>query len=148
MRKSTVIKPVVFLIILLLFTLASSLLFLAETAPIPKTGPLTLEGTIEDVQWSPVLTHKAMPGMSGTLAQERTFPARYRVILRDITIVEALGGYGISVDVDGRVATLLLNHPSDDQFLKKGLRIRVVGYEESGDEGGTWSKHVSIEVLK
>jgi hypothetical protein len=89
-----------------------------------------------------------MPGMSGTLAQGRTFPARYVVVLRDISILDATGGFGLAVDLDKGRATLLLNHPADDKLLKEGMQIRVAGYEEWGDEGGSWSKHVSIEVLK
>jgi hypothetical protein len=149
MRIATVfIMATVCLGVTVLFTHTLNLLDSAIAAPIPRTGPITLEGTIEDLRWSPEESHKGMPKMSGSLAHERTFPARYVVVLRDITILDGHGGYGLALDVAKRKATLLLVHPADDQFLKKGMRIRVSGYEEGGDEGGSWSKHVSIEVLK
>jgi hypothetical protein len=149
MRRATVlIIPIVCLGISALFTHALNVSDSATAAPIPKAGPITLEGTIEDLRWSPEEFRKGMAGMSGTLGQERTFPARYVVVLRDINILDGHGGYGLAVDVAKRKATLLLVHPADDQFLKKSMRIRVSGYEEGGDEGGSWSKHVSIEVLK
>ena len=147
-RTPAFILAIVCLGISVLFTHTPNLLGSATAAPIPRTGPITLEGTIEDLRWSPEQSHKGMPKMSGSLAHDRTFPARYVVVLREITILDGHGGYGLAVDVAERKATLLLAHPADDQFLRKGMRIRVSGYEEGGDEGGTWSNHVSIEVLK
>ncbi len=120
----------------------------AGAAPLPRTGPITLEGTIEDIRWQPGESRDGVPGMSGSLSRKRTFPARYVVVLRDVRIVDARGGTGVSVDASGKRATLLLVHPTDDRSLKTGMRIRVTGYEEWGDEGGTWSRHVSVEVLK
>lgn len=120
----------------------------AGAAPLPRTGPITLEGTIEDIRWQPGESRDGMPGMSGSLSGKRTFPARYVVVLRDVTIVDARGGGGVSVDAAGKRATLLLVHPRDDRSLNTGMRIRVTGYEEWGDEGGTWSRHVSVDVLR
>lgn len=149
MRRAVVCGiPFVFLTISVLFTLPFIMISLAAAAPIPKTGPLTIEGLVEDVRWSPGTVHKGMHGMSGTLAQGRTFPARYQVVLKNISILEAGGGYGLSVDRESGKAMLLLNHPSDDQFIRTGMRILVSGYEEWGDEGGSWSKHISIKVIK
>ncbi len=138
--------PVVLLSILAMFTSSPAILSSATAAPIPRTGPLTIEGTVEDIRWTPEAVHEAMPGMSGTLAQRRTFPARYQVVLKNISILET-GDYGLSVDRESGKAMLLLNHPSDDQFIKKGMRILVTGYEEGGDEGGNWSKHISVKVI-
>jgi hypothetical protein len=58
------------------------------------------------------------------------------------------GIMGRSFQIGILKATLFLNHPVDDQFLRKGMRILVSGYEEWGDEGGSWSKHASIKVIK
>jgi hypothetical protein len=149
MRKTVILCIViVWLSIPVLFSLAESPLYTATAAPIPGTGPLTIEGTVEGIKWTPEVIRKGMPEMSGTLAQERTFPARYEVVLADISVMEVKGGYGLAVDMEKGKATLLLNHSADDLFLKKGMRIRVTGYEEWGDEGGSWSKHVAIEVLR
>ncbi len=141
-------SPSVFLTISVVLTLPLIMISLAAAAPIPRTGPLTIEGTVEDVRWSPETVHEGMPRMSGTLAQGRTFPARYQVVLKDISILEGGGDYGISVDRKSGKAMLLLNHSSDDKFIRTGMRIRVSGYEEWGDEGGSWSKHISIKVIK
>ncbi len=139
--------PFVFLTILTLFTISLSLPSPASAAPIPRTGPLTIEGTVEDVRWSPEAVYKGKPGMYGTLGQERTFPARYQVVLKNISTLEG-NEYGLSVDRESGKAMLLLSHPSDDQFITKGMRIVVTGYEAWGDEGGDWSKHISVKVIK
>ena len=129
-------SPLLSFAISVLFTLLFTMISLTTAAPIPRTGPLTIEGTVEDVRWYPEAVHGGMPGMSGTLAQGRTFPARYQVVLKNISISEASGGYGLSVDRESGKAMLLLNHPSDDRSIGTVMRIRVSGLRRMGGRGG------------
>ena len=48
---------------------------------------------------------------------------------------------------DPRGFILKLPHPEPDGFLQAGMTIRVVGYCESGDEGGIWTGFKQIDVL-
>jgi hypothetical protein len=41
---------------------------------------------------------------------------------------------------------LNINH-KDKNYLKKGMKIKVRGYEVRGDEGGTWTSYRALEIL-
>ncbi|MEM1292614.1 MAG: hypothetical protein AAGH67_14185 [Cyanobacteria bacterium P01_H01_bin.162] len=51
-------------------------------SPIPPVGPWTMVGQIASITWVPEHQEPAVPGMSGMLGCDRTFPAHYRVLLR------------------------------------------------------------------
>lgn len=124
MRRATVlIIPIVCLGISALFTHALNVSDSATAAPIPKAGPITLEGTIEDLRWSPEEFRKGMAGMSGTLGQERTFPARYVVVLRDINILDGHGGYFYFV-----------TFPQESNLVESGSEKVKVGPQKGRDK--------------
>ena len=127
-------------------------------APIPPLGPVTVEGTIVEAEWSPSARIKGRPGMSGTLGIDRTEPAHFRVKLTDFKGVEPATAWRMVLYLGGGSAEpvdqtrppkhlpLKLNH-KNPKALKTGMRIRVVDYGVAGDEGGTWTEYKAIEVL-
>lgn len=124
--------------------------FAAPMAPRPE---LDIEGLIATVEWVPEVTEKGVWGMSGSLGGDRTFPAHYQVELVDCNVALAEGeiepdpGFmpGIKLGKQEKFS-VSLNHPADDGLLKRGMRIKVLGYHESGDEGGVWTKYRKIET--
>jgi hypothetical protein len=117
-----------------------------HAAPMPPVGPVTIEGTIQEVRWYPEKLVKGTPGMSGSAGKDRTFPARYVIRLTDVVLREQFQGNAAKFERTGG-ATVMLNHKVDDQFLKKGMRIILFNYRESGDEGGTWTSFDRLEVV-
>ncbi|HBD09521.1 MAG TPA: hypothetical protein DCZ69_14800 [Syntrophobacteraceae bacterium] len=120
--------------------------FQAQAAPIRPVGPVTIEGTIQEVRWYPEKFVKGTPGMSGSAGKDRTFPARYVIRLTDLVLREPIQGNAAKFESTGG-ATIMLNHKVDDGFLKKGMRIIVFHYREQGDEGGTWTSFDRLEVV-
>jgi len=117
-------------------------------APQPE---LDIEGLIDVLEWVPEVTAKGIWGMSGSLGGDRSFPAHYRVELVDCNVALAEGEIepapnfwpGLKVGKQEKYS-LTLNHPADDAFLKPGMRIKVLGYNVSGDEGGIWTTYRNI----
>lgn len=118
-----------------------------EAAPLPPMQPVTIEGTIVSVAWTPARQLKGIPLMSGSAGLDRTMPARYVVTLADVSFKGKGTGKSRLLKEDGK-AEIILNHDRDDGFLKKGMRIAVIGYVERGDEGGTWTGFERIEILR
>lgn len=137
----------VFVILFSLFMVA-----VASAAPMAPQPELEIEGLIAVIEWVPETTEKGVWGMSGSLGGDRTFPAHYNVELVDCNVAVAEGEL---VPEEGSMPWLklgkqekysvTLNHPADDGFLKRGMRIKVLGYNQSGDEGGVWTTFRSIE---
>lgn len=145
----------------------------AWAAPLPQLAPVTVEGTVMEVEWNPALKVEARPGMSGTLGIDRTIPAHFFVSLADFRIRKLnAGNRADSGNAEQKTAMawkinrywengqsgtadhtrppqhllLRLNH-NDPNAIRKGMRIRVVDYSVVGDEGGTWTGYKAIEEI-
>lgn len=128
-------------------------------APLPPMQPVTIEGSISQVQWTPETKIKGRPGFSGSLGIDRSVPAHFRVTLVDFRGLETALAWrinGIMSDsssnpnADRRHSPphlILQLNDKDPQTLKPGMRIRVSDYVVSGDEGGTWTRFTKLEVL-
>ncbi|PKL46509.1 MAG: hypothetical protein CVV42_16205 [Candidatus Riflebacteria bacterium HGW-Riflebacteria-2] len=135
--------------LLLIFML--SLAILLKASPMAPQPELDVEGLIAVIEWVPERTEKGVWGMSGSLGGDRTFPAHYFVELVDCNVAVADGEIE---PADGSMPWLKLgkqekysvslNHPADDGFLKRGMRIKISGYHTSGDEGGIWTTFRAI----
>lgn len=123
------------------------------TAPMAPQPELDIEGLVAIIEWVPEVTEKGVWGMSGSLGGDRTFPAHYEVELVDCNVALAEGEIepdpdfmpGIKLGKQEKYS-VTLNQPADDGFLKRGMRIKVLGYNVSGDEGGVWTKYRKIET--
>jgi hypothetical protein len=136
-----------FMITVACLTFAELLPIPSFSAPMMPWNPLTIEGTIEEVTWVPTETVKGIPGWSGSAAHDRTFPAHYKVILANIIVPKKTKAFDPPSYKSGDTVTIKLNHDKDDGYLKSGMRIKVVDYKESGDEGGEWTYFKSVEIL-
>lgn len=127
-------------------------------APLPPMQPVTVEGVIERLQWSPDTKVAGRPGFSGSLGRDHVVPAHFRITLveyRGLEAAEAWRINGIMSD-PGLVGAdrnrppphvILQVNDDDPHALVPGMRIRIKSYVVSGDEGGTWTKLQSLEVL-
>ena len=120
----------------------------AFSAPMPEIGPMTIEGNVEEVTWSPETHIKGIPGMSGTAGVDRTFPAHYKVTLTNTDIDISEDSWEKEKFKSGNTVEIVIYHKKDDGFLKKGMRIKVLDYRINGDEGGYWYSFSKIEVIK
>ena len=127
----------------------------AITAPLSHAVPMrpmptvTVTGTVTEAKWFPEETKKAMHGASGSLGQDRKFPAHFEVQLKDVDvqIVRSTGHKG-GDGSSGKQANYRLRINSNDKdLLKPGMKIKVANYHVGGDEGGIWSKHDKVEIL-
>jgi len=127
-------------------------------APLPPMKPVTVEGTIERVQWSPDTKIPGRPGLSGSLGVDRVEPAHFRITLVDYRGVDTatawrlnrlVGELGASTADEREPPHSLVLKLNDDEprALIPGMRIRVRGYVVSGDEGGTWTRYQSRDIL-
>lgn len=133
----------------ILITLAFAVIIWAcvvFAAPMPPTGPVTIEGTIKEIRWHPHRRLRATSGMSGSAGKGREFPARYIIKLVDVVTRAPSQGSG-EILRKTRVATVMLNHPMNNHSLKKYMRIIIFNYRESGDEGGTWSTFDKVQIV-
>jgi len=125
-------------------------------APVPQIGPMTIEGTIREISWSAdrfvrgkrFFRDGKWYSASGSLGRDRTIPARYTVTLTGTTVVsEETADTALSFR-SGTVILAVLNHPRDDRFLRKGMRIIIRGYTVRGDEGGDWYSCSGLTILR
>lgn len=150
-------KPLFHLVGLLLLVVGMNAF--AAAAPLPPMDPVTIEGTISQVQWSPDTKVKGRPGFSGSLGVDRTVPAHFRVTLVDFRGADKALAWrinGIMSDPSSNPNAdrqrppphlILQLNDQDPNALKPGMRIRVRDYVVSGDEGGTWTRFTKWEVL-
>lgn len=124
-----------------------SLLGFIRAAPMPPFSPVTVEGEVLEVVWTPRTLLKGEPGMSGTLGGDRIQPARYTVVLRPSRVVVHGEGDWSPFRKDQERVTLYLEHGEDDGSLAVGQSIRVTRYVLRGDEGGVWTRYEGVEVL-
>jgi hypothetical protein len=127
-------------------------------APLPTLGPVDIQGTVVEATWSPKITHKGLPGMSGPAGQDRTVPARYRIRLKDYAGLDAKLAWEMntyldqaetkSADKKSKPPVLLLQIDSEDKdLLRRGMKIRITGYSLMGDEAGNYSKYEKLKVV-
>ncbi len=130
----------------------------AFSAPIRPFGPADITGTISEVRWVPEKTVKGVPRMSGSAARDRVVSPHFLIRLVDfegvspeaaVTLTRYLDSSAYqSQDLIARPPFILLKIDySDQDYLRKGLRIKVSGYKVAGDEGGTWTSFTRIEIL-
>lgn len=129
----------------------------ALAAPIRPIGPVDVSGTISEIKWVPEEKVRGVQGMSGSLGHDRTRSAHFLVTLTDYDGVNAetarrMTGYLNRTAFKGEkqqdkpsFILLKINH-NDKNYLRKGMKIRVIGYEVRGDEGGTWTYHDKVEI--
>lgn len=129
-----------------------------HAAPLPPMQPVTIEGTIAKLQWSPDTPVKGRPGFSGSLGVDRTIPAQLRITLVDFRGIEADLAWRINgimsdpappdADRAKLPAHLIVQLDNKDPHaLVPGMRIRVHDYDVRGDEGGTWTRFTKLEIL-
>jgi len=127
-------------------------------APIRPVGPVDVTGTISEVEWVPEKTVKGIPRMTGSAAKDRVVSPHFLVRLVDfegvlpeaaVTMTRYLEWPAYqNQEIKGRPPFILLKIDySDRNYLKKGMRIRVLGYTVAGDEGGTWTSFTGIEII-
>jgi len=124
--------------------------------PLPPLGKVDVVGTVVDAEWVPKASLKGKKGMSGSLGRDRVVPAHFVVILHSYSGPTArqawmMNGFvGVKTDANAdrnrppQTLTVWVN--SDDRdFLKAGMKIRLVNYTVAGDEGGTWTSCDRVE---
>ena len=142
---------------ILIFCFLFNITLNAMAAPIRPIGPVDVSGTISEIKWVPEEKVRGIPGMSGSLGHDRTRFAHFLVTLTDYDGVNAetarrMTGYLDRTSFKGgdqgdkpSFILLKINH-NDKNYLKKGMRMRVIGYKVRGDEGGTWTYYDKLEI--
>ena len=127
-------------------------------APIRPIGPVDVNGTVSDLKWNPEKVIKGIPGMSGSAGHDRIMPAHFIVTLRDFNGVDSGTAAAMTSYIDWSVfkdkgrnfippfVVLMINH-KDQNYLNKGMKIKVSGYTVRGDEGGTWTHFSRIDII-
>lgn len=144
-----------FLCLIVLFSAGA---FRTSAAPLPRLGPVDISGVIDDVSWIPETTVLGKPGMSGSAGRDRAFSPHFRVKLTDFSGVDASTAIAMTRYLDWNAynndgspskptfVLLKIDYP-DKNYLKKGMKIKVLAYTIGGDEGGTWASFGGIEFL-
>lgn len=117
-------------------------------APLSPFGPVDLCGDIVSVAWYPVAKVAGKRGFSGSLGRDRTFPARFGVLLRNSTGLKpdqrtrmnaTLRGAAKLKEGEGEVVVMV--NSNDPDLLKNARSLCLYGFRIRGDEGGTWVVH-------
>lgn len=128
-------------------------------APLPPLGKITITGTIAKASWVPAGSLKGRKGLSGSLGRDRVIPAHFVVTLYDYsgpTVRQSwmMNGF-MSFSTAGTEdrsklppALVVWVNSEESKFLHVGMQIRLVNYNVTGDEGGTWTSCDRIEVLQ
>lgn len=128
----------------------------AEAAPLRPFGPVDVCGEIVVFRWHEAQSAVGRPGFSGSLGRDRSFPARFGVVLKrhrgvDPESVGWVNGAlrGASGDLPTAAGELILVVSGDDAALLEGARsLCVHGFRIRGDEGGTWTFHDRLDVKR
>ncbi len=128
----------------------------AQAAPIHPLGPLDICGDVTMQKWEPARFVRGKPGFSGSLGRDRTFPARFRVVLRNYRGIDAATAARINGVLSmkpeergaGEPRVVLLVPHADARFLEDAASLCVEGYHISGDEGGTWTRYRTLSVRR
>jgi len=130
-----------------------------SSAPLPPLGKTDVTGTIEEARWVPEASLKGRKGFSGSLSRDRVIPAHFAVTLRDYAGPSArqawmMNGF-MGVMTDGTEdrskpppTVVVWVNSGDRSYLKAGMRIRLIDYTVTGDEGGTWASCARVEIIK
>lgn len=130
----------------------------ATAAPIRPIGPVDVTGTVSEIKWVPEKKVKGIPRMSGSAGVDRIIPAYFLVTLTDHDGVNTETAIMMTRYLDwaalkgeehkDKLSFILLKiNCSDKNYLRKGMKIRVIGYAVRGDEGGTWTSYKTLEIL-
>jgi hypothetical protein len=137
----------VFYIFVACFVLAISYLSAAPMAPV---DPVDIKGTIVYAEWTPERKVKGMPGASGSLGSDRTFPAQYRIQLKDFKVFypkeTSWKWIGESMEMGYPTIEVILPE-KNKRALGLGMDIMIRGYTRRGDEGGTWYYNHGVEIV-
>ena len=131
-----------------IFAVAVSASFFIQSsyaAPMPPVATMTIEGSIMKISWHPDKFIKGIPGMSGSMGVDRTISAHYEVTLIDTKVTP--NGNGDVPFRSGEPINIKLNHPKDDKFLIQNMKVRIIDFRMTGDEGGNWTSFKKIEIL-
>jgi peptidyl-prolyl isomerase F (cyclophilin D) len=120
----------------------------SHAAPMRPTAPMTIEGTIHKIDWIAQTQVKGQPGLSGTAGVDRTIPAHYLVTLTDVVVSVAESAQGWQPFKTGDDIRIALDHPKNDGALKQGMRIRIVDFQMTGDEGGIRTSFKEIALVQ
>jgi len=142
--------------------LASLFFFLALgygiAVPVRPLGPVNISGKVNDLNWVPEKKIKATHGMSGSAGRDRTIPAHFLVKLENFEGIDSRTAVIMTRyidrsafknqgwDVKPPFILLKINH-TDQNYLRKGMKIKVSGYTVRGDEGGVWTYFTRIDVI-
>jgi hypothetical protein len=130
----------------------------AFAAPIRPVGPVDVTGLVSEITWIPEQKVKGQSRMPGSAGHDRIWPAHFLVTLISYSGVPAETAVIMTryvnraalknEDPNEKPSFILLkiNH-SEKNYLKKGIKIKVVGYTVRGDEGGTWTDFTTVEIL-
>ena len=140
-----------------------ALLMLAGTsgsAParmVGPTPPLDVCGSIHSYRWLPAKTVPPIKGRTGSAGHQRTWPARFIVILGDVRgpskhqgmhtdSLLKMTGDGGPVSLASDQALLVLPH--DNPARLSGMKsLCVTGYVRQGDEGGVWTRYTGLRTF-
>ena len=118
---------------------------LSFAAPMAPMATMTIEGTIQKISWHPDRAIKGIPRMSGSAGRDRTISAHYRITLTNTTVAAKQGGH--VPFQSGKTIHITIDHPKDDEFLKQDMKVRIIDFRMSGDEGGIHTRFKKIEIL-
>ncbi len=145
---------VAFVLFFLIFSISA---YCAPTEPVEQSK---ITGEIESLNWVQERSEPGQWGMSGSLGGDRTFPAGYWVVLKNVTQefskefndLNSLKKEKPASNVDEMVSLnhlkIFINHKKNDGFLKIGMKIQVLEYTYSGDEGGIWYSNSGVKVIE
>ena len=133
MRKKTVI---VILTVLLSCNLAFGSMFVENHR--------NITGKIRDIQFVEEKFYPAQPDMSGSMSCDRTIPAHYIIFIEDPQNDEK---EPIRLSGLSKGSIVLFADQKDAKknkklsVLKKGMTVRITGYELRGDEGSIFEAY-------
>jgi len=127
----------------------------AVAAPLPQFVPVDVCGEIVTQSWQPQRFVPAKPGFSGSLGRDRTFPARFRVVIENYRGIDAATAGRINgflsfkpAEAGARPRVVLLLPHADSRHLDGAVALCVEGFHISGDEGGTWTRYRSLTLTR
>jgi hypothetical protein len=127
-------------------------------APIRPVGPVDVTGLVSEITWIPEQKVKGQARMSGSAGHDRIWPAHFLITLINysgvpaetaVTMTRYINWEAFKSDgLKEKPSFILLKiNYSEKNYLKKGMKIKVVGYTVKGDEGGTWTNFTTVEIL-
>lgn len=135
------------------------LIFLIEVSavPLPPLDKYDITGTISEIKWYPQKTIKGIPKMSGSAGYDRIMPAHFIIKLTNYEGIDSENALRITKYINNEAfkdndkpekppfILLKINYKKPN-YLKKGMKIKVIGYTVRGDEGGTYTYYDNIVI--